>query len=168
MGAGTACRQGLCAGLLHDIGKLVLDRTGLGIRWCWKRPNGTRPCPRRRKMLGTTHADVGREVIAHWKPPRPGEEISGPITPCSDPDEEQYQLGHSPHRQHPGSHDLSRGIRAGFPEADDSLELVRPERRCLDHDGEGIRQIDAICKEIGIGKPVEGLFGIVNTAYEAR
>lgn len=164
--------KAFCAGLLHDIGKLVLDRTRPReyAAVLEEAANGTRPLSEvEKEMLGTTHADVGREVIAHWKLPRLYEEsIWSHHAPVQILDEEQYQLSGILHIANILAHMTSAGASGNrFPQKLTTPLLKRfgLSADVLDSLMEKVSgQIDAICKEIGIGKPVEGLFGIVNTA----
>lgn len=60
------------AGLLHDIGMLVLDRTlGVGYgRILSNAHEAARPLFEvEREMIGTDHADVGARLLEHWKLP---------------------------------------------------------------------------------------------------
>ncbi len=60
------------AGLLHDIGMLVLDRTlGVGYgRILANAHEAARPLFEvEREMIGTDHADVGARLLEHWKLP---------------------------------------------------------------------------------------------------
>ena len=60
------------AGLLHDIGMLVLDRTlGVGYgRILANAHEGARPLFEvEREMIGTDHADVGARLLEQWKLP---------------------------------------------------------------------------------------------------
>lgn len=88
--------KAFCAGLLHDIGKLVMDRTRPQeyAAVLKEAENGSRPLYELEKeMLGTTHTDMGREVIAYWKLPRLYEEsVWSHHAPVRILDDDQYQL----------------------------------------------------------------------------
>ncbi len=164
--------KAFCAGLLHDIGKLVLDRTRPReyAAVLEEAAKGTMSLSEvEKEMLGTTHADVGREVIAHWRLPRLYEEsVWSHHAPVQILDEEQYQLSGILHIANILAHMTSAGASGNrFPQklTNPLLKRFGLSADILDSLMEKVPgQIDAICEEIGIGRPVEGLFGIVNTA----
>lgn len=164
--------KAFCAGLLHDIGKIVLDLT---------RPDEYAEVLKQAKdesrslmeiekeLLGTTHSDVGREVLAHWKLPRLYEEsIWCHHAPVKILDDEQYRISGILHIANILTHMTYLGASGNnYPQKITNPLLKRfglnPD--ILDALLEKVPgQIEVICEEIGIGKPVEGLFGIINKA----
>lgn len=164
--------KAFCAGLLHDIGKLVLDRTRSQeyAAVLKEAGSGTRSLSDvEKEMLGTTHADVGREVLAYWKLPRLYEEsIWSHHAPVKILDDEQYRLSGIVHIANILAHMISAGASGNqYPQKLTNPLLKRFELGAdlLDSLMERVPgQIDTICREIGIGKPTEGLFGIMNSA----
>ena len=164
--------KAFCAGLLHDIGKLVMDRTRPQeyAAVLKEAENGSRPLYELEKeMLGTTHTDMGREVIAYWKLPRLYEEsVWSHHAPVRILDDDQYQLSGIVHVANILAHMISAGSSGNrYPQklTNPLLKRFGLGTDLLDSLMEKVPgQLDAICQEIGIGKPTEGLFGIVNSA----
>jgi len=164
--------KAFCAGLFHDIGKLVLDRTRPQeyAQVLKEAAGGTRSLlDLEKEMLGTTHIDVAREVLAHWKLPRLYEEaVWSHHAPVRILDEEQYQLSGVLHIANILAHMTSSGASGNnYPQklTNPLLKRFGLSADILDALAEKVpKQTDAICEEIGIGKPTEGLFGIINRA----
>jgi signal transduction histidine kinase/HD-like signal output (HDOD) protein len=169
---GPSPAKAFCAGMLHDIGKVILDLT---------RPEeysavlkeaaqSSRPLVDiEKELLGTTHCDVAREVISHWKLPRLYEEgIWCHHAPVKVLDDEQYQISWTVHIADILTHMTCIGASGNhFPQriTNPLLKRFGIEPELLDVLVEKVpRQIDTICEEIGIGKPTDGLFGMINKA----
>jgi len=164
--------KAFCAGLLHDIGKLVLDLTcheeyAAVIE---KAKEGTRPLDEiEKEMLGVTHADVGRDVLAHWKLPSLYEEsIWCHHAPVQVIDDEQYRISGAVNIANTLTHMTCIGSSGNCYPQQLSASLLKKFELTTEHlDGlmaSVPKQIDVICEEIGIGKPTEGLFSLVNRA----
>ncbi|MGC9325425.1 MAG: HDOD domain-containing protein [Desulfomonilia bacterium] len=164
--------KAFCAGLLHDIGKMVLDRMDPDTyaQVISQAASDSRPLVDvEQDMLGTTHAEVGREVLSHWKLPRFYEEaVWSHHAPVQVIDEDQFLLSGIVHIANILTHMASIGASGNnFPQTVTSQLLTRfnLSEDVLDEVMERVpRQIDMICEEIGIGKPSEGLFHLVNRA----
>jgi signal transduction histidine kinase/HD-like signal output (HDOD) protein len=164
--------KAFCAGMLHDIGKVVLEMTrpqeyAAVLR---EAEESARPLVDiEKELLDTTHCDVAREVLAHWKLPRLYEEsIWCHHAPVKILDDEQYQISWVIHIADILTHMTYMGASGNhFPQriSNPLLKRFGIEPEILDVLVEKVpRQIDAICEEIGIGKPTEGLFGMINKA----
>ncbi|HOO39126.1 MAG TPA: HDOD domain-containing protein [Deltaproteobacteria bacterium] len=164
--------KAFCAGLLHDIGKLVLDRSrpddyGRALRIS---KEGTKPLHEiEQEIIGTSHTEVGRDVLAYWKLPQVYEEsVWCHHAPVKVIDDEQYRISGMVHIANILAHMTCVGTSGNnFPQriSNPLLKRFGIESDILDGLMERVPgQIDAICEEIGIGKPSEGLFGMVNMA----
>ncbi len=168
---GTAAKA-FCAGLLHDIGKVILDlsRPDEYAAVLSEAKDESRSLVEvEKEMLGKTHCDVAREVFAHWKLPRLYEEsVWCHHAPVKILDEEQYQVSWVVHIANILTHMTYVGSSGNnFPQRITSPLLKRfgLSHDVLDTLMEKVpKQIDAIFQEIGIGKTAEGIFGIVNKA----
>lgn len=164
--------KAFCAGLFHDVGKLVLDRSlpKEYARVLQEAQSGARPLYEvENEMLGATHAEVGREVLAHWNLPRLYEEVVwSHHAPVRILDDEQYRISGIVHIANILAHMTSQGASGNRY----TQKLTNP---LLKRFGLGAdimealmekvpRQIDAICEEIGVGAPSDGLFGIINSS----
>jgi signal transduction histidine kinase/HD-like signal output (HDOD) protein len=164
--------KAFCAGMLHDIGKIILTMTRPEeyAAVLKEAAQSSRPLVDiEKEVLGTTHCDVAREVIAHWKLPRLYEEsIWCHHAPVKIIDDEQYQISWVIHIADILTHMTYIGASGNhFPQriTNPLLKRFGIEPELLDVLLEKIpRQIDAICEEIGIGKPTDGLFGMINKA----
>jgi putative nucleotidyltransferase with HDIG domain len=164
--------KAFCAGLLHDIGKIILDimkpeEYAAALKLAQEEPRSLIDVEK--QILGATHCDVGREVLVHWKLPHLYEEcIWCHHAPVKILDDEQYQISGILHIADILAHMIYAGASGNnHPQKITSPLLKRfglnPDM--LDALIERIpKQVDTICTEIGIGKPVEGLFGIINRA----
>lgn len=164
--------KAFCAGLLHDIGKLVLDvtRPGEYTAVMERAREGARSLEDvEKEMLGITHAEVGHDVMAHWKLPRLYEEtVWCHHAPVQVIDEDQFRVSAIVHVANTLTHMTGIGSSGNCLPQQIPASLMR--RLSLD---EGILdglmksvppQIDAVCEEIGIGTPPEGLFSLMNRA----
>jgi len=164
--------KAFCAGLLHDIGKLVLDRSRPDDygRVLQIAREGTKPLNEiEQEIIGTSHTEVGRDVLAFWKLPQVYEEsVWCHHAPIKVIDDEQYQISGMVHIANILAHMTCVGSSGNnFPQ-----KISRPLLKrfgldvdILDNLMERIpSQMETICKEMGIGKPAEGLFGMVNRA----
>ncbi|HVN70773.1 MAG TPA: HDOD domain-containing protein [Desulfomonilia bacterium] len=164
--------KAFCAGLLHDIGKLVLDLTCREeyASVIEKARDGTRPLDEiEKEMLGVTHADVGHDVLAHWKLPVLYEEaIWCHHAPVQVIDDEQYKISGIVNIADTLAHMTGVGASGNNYPRQVTASLLKKFSLTTDVlDGlmESVpKQIDAICEELGIGKPTDGLFGLVNRA----
>jgi len=164
--------KAFCAGLLHDIGKLVLDLTRPEeyAAVIERAKDGTRTLEDvEKEMLGITHAEVGHEVLAHWKLPRLYEEsVWCHHAPVQVIDEDQYKISGVVNIANTLTHLTGIGSSGNAYPQLVSGSLIRKlslNDEVLDGFMVSVpRQIDTICEEIGIGKPVEGLFSLVNRA----
>ncbi len=164
--------KAFCAGLLHDIGKLVLDRMHPHdyARVLQEAREGIRPLMEiEEEHLGTNHAEIGRDVLAYWKLPQVYQEgiwcHHGPVKVTGD---EQYRISGIVHIANILAHMTCEGASGNNYPQEVSSPLLKQfgiQAELLDRLIEKVpRQVDSICEEIGIGKPSEGLFGIVNMA----
>jgi signal transduction histidine kinase/HD-like signal output (HDOD) protein len=164
--------KAFCAGLLHDIGKLILDLTnheeyGKVIELA---RDGLKPLMQvEKEVLGVTHADVGRDVLAHWKLPRIYEESAWcHHAPIQVIDEDQYKISGIVHIANILTHMTGIGSSGNmFPQkvTGPILSKFGLNADILDSLMEKVpKQIDTVCEEIGLGKPVDGLFSLVNRA----
>ncbi len=164
--------KAFCAGLLHDIGKLVLDLTNHEeyVLVIEQAREGTRPLEEiEKEILGVTHADVGHDVLAHWKlPSLYVESIWCHHAPVKIIDDEQYKISSMVNIANTLTHMTCIGSSGNsYPQ---QLTPALLKKFSLGTDVlNGLmehipKQIDIICDEIGIGKPTEGLFGLVNRA----
>ena len=164
--------KAFCAGLLHDIGKLVLDLTNHEdyARVIEQAKDGLRPLIEvEKEMLGFTHADVGREVLAHWKLPLLYEEsVWCHHAPVQVINEDQFKISGIIHIANTLTHMTGIGSSGNtYPQqvTGNLLKKFGLSHEVLDSLVERVpKQIDMICEEIGIGKPVDGLFSLVNRA----
>lgn len=164
--------KAFCAGLLHDVGKIILDivrpdEYAVALKLAQEEPRSLIDIEK--QVIGNTHCDVGREVLVHWKLPHLYEEcVWCHHTPVKILDDEQYQISGIVHI----ANILAHMVYAGASGNNHPQKITSPLLRrfglnpdMLDALIEKVpRQIDAICTEIGIGKPAEGLFGIINKA----
>ncbi|MCE5276154.1 MAG: HDOD domain-containing protein [Deltaproteobacteria bacterium] len=164
--------KAFCAGLLHDIGKLVLDLTSheeyaLVIK---QASDGLKPLMEvEKELLGTTHADVGRDVLGHWKLPRLYEEtVWCHHAPVRVIDEEQFRVSGIVHIANSLAHMTGVGSSGNTYPHQVTGALLKKfgiSTELLDTLMEKVPgQIDLICEEMGIGKPIDGLFSLVNRA----
>ncbi len=160
------------SGLLHDIGKLVLDQaqpkeyaTVLDAAKDGKRPL----IELEQEMLSTTHAEVGRSILEKWKLPRIYvESVWCHHAPVRVLDDNQYMISGIVHIANILSHMSYMGSSGNeFPQRVSNPLLrrfgIKPElldRLMVDVP----KEIDSICIDVGIGKPTEGLFRLVNKA----
>ncbi|HQI02215.1 MAG TPA: HDOD domain-containing protein [Deltaproteobacteria bacterium] len=164
--------KAFCAGLLHDVGKMILDimkpdEYAVALKLAREEP---RPLiDIEKQIFGNTHCDVGREVLVHWRLPHIYEEcVWCHHAPLRILDDEQYQISGIVHI----ANILAHMVYAGASGNNHPQKITSPLLKgfglnpdTLDALIERIpKQIDTICSEIGIGKPVEGLFGIINRA----
>ncbi|HOI08293.1 MAG TPA: HDOD domain-containing protein [Deltaproteobacteria bacterium] len=164
--------KAFCTGVLHDIGKIILDMTRPEeyAAVLKEAQESSRPLVDiEREMLATTHCEVAREVIAHWKLPRLYEEgIWCHHAPVKILDDEQHQISWVLHIANILTHMTCIGSSGNhFPQriTNPLLKRFGIEPETLDVLVEKVpRQIDALCEELGIGKPAEGLFGMINKA----
>ncbi len=164
--------KAFCTGLLHDIGKLVLDLTRHEeYRAAVEQAReGSRPLDEiEKEVLGITHAEVGHDVLAHWKLPRLYEEsVWCHHAPVQVIDEEQFRISGIVNIANTLTHMTGIGSSGNcYPQLVPGSQLKKfsLSEAVLDELMASVpRQIDLICEEIGIGKPVEGLFGLVNRA----
>lgn len=164
--------EAFCAGLLHDIGKLVLDLTNHEeyASVIEKARDGTRPLDEiEKEMLGITHADVGHDVIAHWKLPSLYEEsIWCHHAPVQVIDDDQFKVSGVINIANTLAHMTGIGSSGNTYPQQVTTALLKKfslSTEVLDGLMESVpKQIDMICEEIGIGKPTEGLFALVNRA----
>lgn len=164
--------KAFCAGLLHDIGKVILDimkpdEYAAVLKLAQEEPRPLLDVEK--QILGNTHCDVGREVLVHWKLPHLYEEcIWCHHAPVKILDDEQYQISGIVHI----ANILAHMIYAGASGNNHPQKITSPLLRrfglnpdMLDILIERIpKQIDTICTEIGLGKPVDGMFSIINRA----
>ena len=164
--------KAFCVGLLHDIGKLVLDRTMPHdyAQALQKAREGTKPLIEvEDEILGTNHAEIAREVLSYWKlPPVYEESVWCHHAPIKVIDDEQYKISGVVHIANILAHMTCVGASGNNYPQEISMQLLKKfhlEQDVLDNLMNSIpKQIDAICEEIGVGKPSEGLFGMVNKA----
>ena len=164
--------KAFCVGLLHDIGKLVLDRTMPHdyAQVLLQASDGARPLVEvEEEVLGINHADAGRDVLSCWKLPRLYEEsVWCHHAPVKVIDDEQYKISGIVHIANMIAHMTCVGASGNnYPEKIPHMLLKKfhLKHEDLDRLMESVPgQIDTICEDIGIGKPSEGLFGIVNMA----
>lgn len=164
--------KAFCAGLLHDIGKLVLDMTNHEeyASVIEMAREGTYPLDEiEKKVFGVTHADVGHDVLAHWKLPSLYEEtIWCHHAPVLVIDEDQFKISGIVNIANTLTHMTGIGSSGNyFPQQVTASVLKKFVLSSEIMDGlmESVpKQIDVICEEIGIGKPTDGLFTLVNRA----
>ena len=164
--------KAFCAGLLHDIGKLVLDRTNHEeyAAVIEQAREGTRPLDEiEKEILGVTHADVGHDVLAHWKLPILYEEsIWCHHAPVQVIDDEQYKISGIVNIANTLTHMTCIGSSGNCYPQQVTPALLKKFSLSTDVLNDLMervpKQIDIICDEIGIGKPTEGLFGLVTRA----
>jgi signal transduction histidine kinase/HD-like signal output (HDOD) protein len=164
--------KAFCAGLLHDIGKLVLDLTMPDeyARVIEKAKDGLRRLDEiEREALGLTHAEVGREVMAHWRLPGIYEEtVWCHHEPVMVLDDDQYLLAGIVNVADAMAHMTALGSSGNcFPPQVPAAVLGRfsLDEAVLDAlMAEIPSRIDRICAEIGLGKGSQGLFSLVNQA----
>jgi len=160
------------AGLLHDIGKLVLDQAQPKkyAEVLDAARDGKKPLiDLEQEMLSTTHADVGRSILERWNLPRVYvESVWCHHAPVKILDDDQYRISGIVHIANILSHMSYMGSSGNeFPQRISNPLLkrfsVKPE--LLDSLMVDVpREIDSICIDVGIGKPTEGLFRLVNKA----
>jgi signal transduction histidine kinase len=122
-----------------------------------------------KEILGVTHADVGHDVLAHWKLPSLYEEsIWCHHAPVQVIDDEQYKISGIVNIANTLTHMTcigSSGNRYPRQVKPALLKKFSLSTDVLNGLMESVpKQIDIICDEIGIGKPTEGLFGLINRA----
>ncbi|MCU0576830.1 MAG: HDOD domain-containing protein [Desulfobacterota bacterium] len=164
--------KAFCAGLLHDIGKLLLELTQPGeyAAVIEKAKDGARTLEEvEKEMLGITHAEVGRDVLAHWKLPRLYEEsVWCHHAPVQVIDEDQFRVSGVVNIANTLAHMTGIGSSGNCYPQQVSAALMRKlslSEELLDGLMASVpRQIDMICEGIGIGKATEGLFSLVNRA----
>ena len=122
-----------------------------------------------KERLGSTHAETGRDVLAHWKLPRLYAEcVWCHHAPLMILDEEQLRIAGVVHVANILTHMSCIGSSGNhFPQRVTNALLkqfaLRPDR--LDTLMLSVPlEIDSICDDIGIGKGGEGLFRLVNRA----
>ncbi len=164
--------KAFCAGLLHDIGKVVLDLTR-PVEYASvlkQAQEESRPLIEiEKEVLGTTHCDVAREVLGHWKLPKLYEEsVWCHHAPVKILDDEQYRVSWVVHVANILTHMTFIGSSGNnYPQriTNPLLKRFGLSSELLDAVMERVpKQIDAIFREIGIEKPAEGMFGIINKA----
>ncbi|HOO47560.1 MAG TPA: HDOD domain-containing protein, partial [Deltaproteobacteria bacterium] len=164
--------KAFCVGLLHDIGKLVLDRTSPReySQVLHQAREGSRPLVEvEDEILGMNHAEIGRDVLAHWKLPQVYEEsVWCHHAPVKVIDDEQFRIAGVVHIANILAHMSCVGASGNNYPQKISRQLLRQfhlEEDVLDGLMKTVpAQIDTVCEEIGIGRPSEGLFGMVNAA----
>ncbi len=164
--------KAFCAGLLHDIGKLVLDLVNHEeyAAVLERAKEGTRTLDEiEKEMLGVTHADVGHDVLAHWKLPNLYEEsVWCHHAPVQVIDDDQYKISCIINIANTLTHMTCIGSSGNYyPQQLNATLLKRFSLTADLLDGlmaSVPKHIDVICEEIGIGKPSEGLFSLVNKA----
>jgi signal transduction histidine kinase/HD-like signal output (HDOD) protein len=164
--------KAFCTGLLHDIGKLVLDLTNHQeyAHVIEQAKDGLRPLMEvEKEILGTTHADVGRDVLAYWKlPPIYEESVWCHHAPVQIINEDQFKISGIVHIANTLAHMTNIGSSGNTYPQQITAQLLKKfdlSSEVLDGLVERVPgQIDIICEEIGIGKPVDGLFNLVNRA----
>ncbi|MBN2297520.1 MAG: HDOD domain-containing protein [Deltaproteobacteria bacterium] len=164
--------KAFCAGLLHDIGKLVIDRTSPRdyAQALDQAREGSKPLIEvEDEILGVNHAEIGRDVLAYWKLPQVYEEsVWCHHAPVKVIDDEQLKISGIVHIANILAHMTCIGASGNnYPQkiSNQLLKKYHLEHDVLDNLMKTVpSQIDAICEEIGIGKPSESLFGMVNMA----
>lgn len=164
--------KAFCAGLLHDVGKLVLEsvRPDEYGRVLEQAREGLRPLDAiEREILGLSHADAGRDVLAHWKLPGIYEEtVWCHHEPVLILDDDQYRVSGAVHVANALAHMSGMGSSGNFfpqavPEALLKSLALGDER--LDHLVKAVpAKLDRICEDIGLGKDSPGIFSLVNKA----
>ncbi len=164
--------KAFCAGLLHDIGKLVLDfaMPEEYARVLGAAADGLRSLEDvERETLGVTHADVGRDMLARWKLPEVYEEtVWCHHAPVKIIDDDQHLISMAVAVANTLSHLTALGSSGNFFPAQVPAALLK--RLAVDDaflDGliaEIPAGLERICAEIGIGKDPEGIFSLVNRA----
>lgn len=160
------------AGLLHDIGKLILDQGDhqLYAGVIEQAKDGLRSLiDIEREVLGITHADVGRGVLEKWE--LPGvyvESVWCHHAPIQVIDEDQYRIAGIVHIANILTHMTFTGSSGNhFPARITSPLLKRFQINADLLDDIMLTvpsEIDAIARELGVGKPREGLFRLMNRA----
>lgn len=164
--------KALSAGLLHDIGKLILDQTDhqLYAGVLERAKDGLRSLiDIEREVLGVTHADIGRSVLEQWGLPAIYvETIWCHHAPVLVIDEDQYRISGVVHIANVLAHMTYVGASGNnFPSriTNPLLKRFQLNPDLLDDIMLTVpSEIDAICGELGVGKPREGLFRLVNRA----
>ncbi len=159
-------------GLLHDIGKMILDQTD-HERYAAvleKAAEGIYSLIEiEREMLGTTHCDVARKALENWKLPSIYvESIWCHHAPVMVIDDDQYKLSGVVHVANILSHQNYIGASGNsFPSRITNPLLKRFQLNADMLDDIMLTvpsEVETICSELGLGKPREGLFRLVNKA----
>ncbi len=160
------------AGLLHDIGKMILDQTD-HERYAAvleKASEGLYSLFEiEREMLGTTHCDVGRKALENWKLPLIYvESIWSHHAPVMVIDDDQYRLSGVVHVANILSHQNYIGASGNnFPSRITNPLLKRFQLNADILDDIMLTvpsEVETICNELGLGRPREGLFRLINKA----
>jgi len=160
------------AALLHDIGKVVINQTQpkryeklLDLA-----KDGTKPLIEfEQETLGTTHAEVGRQILEHWELPKIYTEIAWcHHAPVKVIDDDQYLIAGIVHIANILSHMTLIGSSGNYFPHKITNPLLRRFSLSSDMLDELMvsvpKEIDFICNEIGIGKQTQGLFTLINRA----
>jgi signal transduction histidine kinase/HD-like signal output (HDOD) protein len=160
------------AGLLHDIGKMILDQTD-HERYAMvleKAAEGIYSLfELEREMLGTTHCDVGRIALENWRlPSLYVESIWCHHAPVMVIDDDQYRLSGVVHVANILSHQNYIGTSGNsFPSRITNPLLKRFQLNADMLDDIMLTvpsEVETICNELGLGRPREGLFRLINKA----
>ena len=160
------------AGLLHDIGKLILDLSDhqLYAGVLERAKDGLRSLiDIEREVIGTTHADIGRSVLEKWG--LPGiyvESVWCHHAPVLVIDEDQYRISGVIHIANILTHMTYSGVSGNYFPARITNPLLKRFQLNSDLLDDIMltvpSEIAAISTELGVGKPGEGLFRLVNKA----
>ncbi|MEA3223646.1 MAG: HDOD domain-containing protein [Thermodesulfobacteriota bacterium] len=168
----TLKEKAFFAGLLHDIGKLVLNQTMTDAygNVLDKAMDVSKPLlDFEQEILGINHAEVGRSALSQWKLPEIyGESVGCHHAPMKVIDDDQYRISGVVHIADAITHmncigasgnnfpqkitePLLKRFGLGFDTMDDLMNRVPGD-------------IETICADIGLDMPHEGLFRLANKA----
>ncbi|MCD6569116.1 MAG: HDOD domain-containing protein [Deltaproteobacteria bacterium] len=168
----TLAQKAFFAGLLHDIGKLVLNQTMTDAyaNVLNRAKDGSKPLlDLEQEILGTDHAEVGRSVLSHWKLPSVYvESIWCHHAPMEVIDDNQYRISGMVHIANIITHMSYIGTSGNnFPQriTEPLLKRFGLSPDTLDDLMSRVpKEIEAVCTDIGVDISHEGLFRLVNKA----
>lgn len=164
--------KAFCAGLLHDIGKigLTLTQTQAYAGVLKEAEDGDRPLiDIEEELLGTTHAEVGREMLSLWDiPDLYAEVVWSHHAPIKILNDEQLKISGIVHIANILSHMTYMGASGNnYPQKMTNALLKRfsLSSDMLNNLMKTVPgEIDSVCRDIGLGDDTQGLFRLVNRA----
>ncbi len=160
------------AAMLHGIGKVVLDHQQAEkyAKVLTEAASGMQPLIEvEQKMLGTTHAEVGRNMLIHWGVPKLYAEVIWCYhAPVKIIDDNQYLISGIVHMASTLA-DMTYTGAAGnyYPQRISAAQLKQfgLSSESLDEILQQVpEEVGEICEKIGIGRSTEGLFQLINRA----